>query len=243
MCMRELGRGPRLHVHPLSAIPLRDRVLQRERPCRSHPGDAHQAAEPHPPVALQQLAVTTELFERYELVDIRAHMRGRKHLPSGNVFSLVMRIEAMADREGEPGAIVEEIVSGLAGPRHARLRKTLLKWFALVARRHEVDLDFLQDEEAVRHHMATGTIRTFADECFARRFAVLRAQGRQEGIERGVQHERNLLRRLAERKFGAQVGHRVAGMLATIDDPAQLEDVGDWIIDCEDGDELLARIG
>lgn len=181
--------------------------------------------------------------ERYELVDIRAHMRARKHLTSGNVFLLVMRIEAMADREGEPGAIVEEIVSGLAGPRHARLRKTLLKWFALVARRHEVDLDFLQDEEAVRHHMATGTIRTFADECFARRFAVLRAQGRQEGIERGMQHERNLLRRLAERKFGAQVGHRVAGMLATIDDPAQLEDVGDWIIDCEDGDELLARIG
>ena len=34
------GRGAGLHVHPPSAIPLRDRVLQRERPCRSHPGDA-----------------------------------------------------------------------------------------------------------------------------------------------------------------------------------------------------------
>lgn len=60
--------------------------------------------------------------ERYELEDIRAHMRRRKHLPSGNVFSLVMRIEAMAEREGEPGAIVDEIVSGLAGPRRRGMR-------------------------------------------------------------------------------------------------------------------------
>ena len=40
-----------------------------------------------------------------------------------------------------------------------------------------------------------------------------------------------------------EAGHRVAGMLTSIHDPAQLEDVGDWIIDCEDGDELLAPIG
>lgn len=176
--------------------------------------------------------------ERYELVDIRAQMRSGRTLPRNNVLSLVMRTETMAEREGEPGAIVEEI----AGVQDEGLRKTVLKWFTLTASRHDIDVDFLQDEEEFARLMAEGILRTVADECFERRFALLRAEGLEQGLERGVKRQRRLLRRLAKSKFGGRTADRLAGMLTNIDDPRRLEDVGLWIINCEESDELLGRL-
>ena len=65
-----------------------------------------------------------------------------------------------------------------------------------------------------------------------------REQGRAEVVE----HERVLLLRQTERKFGADVAGRLAALLAGIEDPERLADVGEWIIDCASGDELIARL-
>ena len=65
-----------------------------------------------------------------------------------------------------------------------------------------------------------------------------REQGRAEIIEQ----ERALLRRLIERKFGADTAERAAPLLAGIGEPGRLADVGEWIIDCASGDELIARL-
>ena len=65
-----------------------------------------------------------------------------------------------------------------------------------------------------------------------------RAEGRAEGVEQ----ERALLRRLTERKFGVETAERLSALLAGIGDPARLADIGDWIIDCASGDELIARV-
>ena len=69
------------------------------------------------------------------------------------------------------------------------------------------------------------------------------AQGIEQGIERGLAAERQLLRRQAARRFGAATAARLDGLLADIRDTEGLEPVGDWIIDCADGDELIARFG
>ena len=73
-----------------------------------------------------------------------------------------------------------------------------------------------------------------------------RAQGRAEGVEQGraegVDQERALLRRLTERKFGAETADRLSAFLAGIGEPERLADIGDWIIDCASGDELIARV-
>ena len=66
-----------------------------------------------------------------------------------------------------------------------------------------------------------------------------REQGRAEGVE----HERVLLLRQIERKFGADTAGRAAPLLAGIGEPERLADVGEWIIDCASGDELIARLG
>ena len=70
-----------------------------------------------------------------------------------------------------------------------------------------------------------------------------RAEGIEQGIEQGIAAERDLLRRLAARKFDAGTAERLAGLLARIDDPERLAEAGDWIIESASGDELIARVG
>ena len=72
-----------------------------------------------------------------------------------------------------------------------------------------------------------------------------RQQGRQEGIiqgiERGLTHERALLCRLTTRRFGAATAERLAGLLDAVSDPERLAEVGEYIVDCDTGSELLER--
>lgn len=68
-----------------------------------------------------------------------------------------------------------------------------------------------------------------------------RAEGRAAGRAEGRAEQRALLRRLAARRFDAGTAERLAELIADVDDPVDLADVGDWIIDCATRDELLER--
>ena len=69
--------------------------------------------------------------------------------------------------------------------------------------------------------------------------AKLRAEGRVEGLTEG---QIAVMRRLAARKFGPETAERLAGHLAKILDPERLGEVGEWILECDEGEELLARV-
>ena len=69
-----------------------------------------------------------------------------------------------------------------------------------------------------------------------------RAEGVREGIERGLDQQRTLLGRLVATKFGAQASARAEPLLARIADPERLAEVGEWLLACEHGDELLDRV-
>ena len=66
-------------------------------------------------------------------------------------------------------------------------------------------------------------------------------RGIERGIERGRAEERALLCRLAARKFGDETGERLSGLVARLADPERLAEVGEWVIECGTGTELLAR--
>ena len=93
----------------------------------------------------------------------------------------------------------------------------------------------------------SGDIEVFFTERALAEREKLRAEGRAEGIERGIEQgiaaERDLLRRQATRKFDAGTAERLAGLLSRIDDPERLAEVGDSIIECASGDELIGRFG
>ena len=79
-------------------------------------------------------------------------------------------------------------------------------------------------------------------------------QGLEQGIEQGIEQgmargreqilieERALLRRMAERRFGSSIATGVAAMLADIDDGEGFAAVGDAIVDCTTGSELMQRL-
>ena len=67
-------------------------------------------------------------------------------------------------------------------------------------------------------------------------------QGRAEGLAAGREEERRLLLDQTARKFGRTPARQLAALLADVDDPDRLGEVGGWIIDCETGDELVACV-
>ena len=48
--------------------------------------------------------------------------------------------------------------------------------------------------------------------------------------------------RMAARKFDAATAERLAGHLARMSEPEQMGEVGEWLLECEHGEELLQRV-
>ena len=69
-----------------------------------------------------------------------------------------------------------------------------------------------------------------------------RAEGLTQGRAEGIVRHRTFLGRLAAQKFGPHAAERIADLLTGIEDPDRLAAVGDLIIACDDGDELLSRL-
>ena len=69
-------------------------------------------------------------------------------------------------------------------------------------------------------------------------------QAHREGLGRGRMEGRaTLVSRLARQKFGARTAERLAKLLDGITDPEAVARIGDQIIECETGEDLLARAG
>ena len=85
-------------------------------------------------------------------------------------------------------------------------------------------------------------IRAWRDELVAQGQARGQAQGIERGIEQGRADERALLCRQAARRFGTETAQRLSGLLESLKAADELAVVGDWIVDCETGADLLARV-
>ena len=76
--------------------------------------------------------------------------------------------------------------------------------------------------------------------------AGVRAESREEGIRLGIKQgraaERARLRRQAALRFGARTGERLSDLLDGLAAGEALDQVGDWIIECGSGEDLLSRV-
>ena len=78
----------------------------------------------------------------------------------------------------------------------------------------------------------------------------MRDEGREEGRrwaermrEEGLARERKLLLRLARVRFGGALAERLSVLLEGIADTDRLEEIGEWLLVCDSGEALLARLG
>ena len=51
-----------------------------------------------------------------------------------------------------------------------------------------------------------------------------------------------LVGRMAERRFGAGAAARVTALLADETDLSRLDEAGEWLLECDTGEALLARL-
>jgi len=76
---------------------------------------------------------------------------------------------------------------------------------------------------------------TWADRIRAEGRRKWHAEGRREG-------ERKLILRQARIRFGEQLADSLAVLLERIADVDRLEEIGEWLLDCDSGDSLLKRV-
>ena len=193
--------------------------------------------------------------EGYPVVDtLRV---GADDLRHDNAAALLAGLE-----NPSPERIAEQLAAlhrRLGARELAPLRDVMLRWARRVARRRlKLDLEIedmaelerLDESDDLEAYYAA-RLRAWQDEYRAEGRAEGIAQGVEQGIEQGLERgieqglaaERELLCRQTARKFGAGTAERLSDLLARIGDTRRLAEVGDWIIDCATGDDLIARFG
>ena len=88
---------------------------------------------------------------------------------------------------------------------------------------------------------------TVAEAAWDRWDAKVRAEGFEQGMEKGIergieQGGVRLIGRQAALKFGAETARRLGGLLEGLTAQEDLDLVGDWILQCGSGDEMLSRV-
>ena len=168
-------------------------------------------------------------------------------VPEDNAVGLQAALEQAMFEESAP--ILRRVDAVLAGPEHAELRKAFAAW---LRRLWAEDYGALTDgDEALSRELdrmvnagEVEAMRSLAAERWKernrKREAQVLARGRAEGRTEGIEFERRLLANQAARRFGADAGERLSALLADVSEPEHLAAVGDAIVDCGAGAELLA---
>ena len=170
---------------------------------------------------------------RYYLLD-QGRMGG-DDLPGRNLVSALIALETnrVGERVPELLAALFERLRELRNPELTQVFREWVKQVLVPRKMQGTALESLPGSEEVRPML---------QELVAEWVAEGRERGLQEGIEQGRGEERKLLCRLAARKFTAATAPRMSALLERLRDPERLAEVGDWIIECETEEELLARV-
>ena len=179
--------------------------------------------------------------QRYLLID--EHALRAEDLPRGNVVSAQIALEQGSVAALPP--VLRELSDLLAGPRYASLRRGFAEWTRQVVERSRTASGDSALAGALRALEETGGLREMGSLLAERIDEYVDEQVEKRARERveqhGLEQERALLSRLAARKFDAETAAALAALLGRVDDPERLAEIGEQVIDCATGDELLAR--
>ena len=160
-----------------------------------------------------------------------------ERLPAGNRQAALIRLET-ASPERLP-VVLMDALRRWDGPESAGLRRGFHARARSVMRRHGLELPSLAECERMLADRKGGTKMTALMEAtFQKYFDEIEARGMEQGVAQG---RTDLLRHLAERRFGAEAAGQLAGLLAAMDADRLIE-VGDWMLECRTAGELFDRL-
>ncbi len=169
---------------------------------------------------------------QYEVLDLRA-LAG--HDPQGRDV-----VSWIASMESDPSPdnvlrVVRNVREAYPGPEHARLRQAFREWILGAAESWGIgEEDLAQVESMEEAEMVYHAIEELKEQYRREGRGRGRAEGRAEG-------HATMACRLARLKFGAETAERLSQLLEGIAEPERIARIGDRIIECETGAELLAR--
>ena len=165
----------------------------------------------------------------YLLLDVGA--LAAHDLPRRNRMSVLVRLETAPS----PEALLETLRDTLAWLGNDELGPVFVNWVSEVL----MPLRFPSADRREIEDLQEGTtmLAERAKEWTEQWFA----EGRENGLEEGLEHQRDMAVRMARLKFGDAAAERLSPVLRHIADPAALAEVGDWVIQCRDGTELLSH--
>ena len=208
--------------------------------------------QPAPPENARFGAVEAEPLkfcgDGFALLDLQA-MDGDA-LPDDNGVAWLARIESARD-EGELSAALDGVSEWLDDDADGTLGSAVLGWMRalndakqlLEAEEFEMAVQTAGGKERPRGHW-TDRVKRDRLRSMARARAEGRKQGRKQEREacnvEWLARERALLSRQADRRFGADVAERLTPALERADHDG-LTQIGDWIVEADDADQLLRR--
>ena len=189
---------------------------------------------------------------RYFLLD--EGVQGEDDLPRRNLVSALIALENSRSPADLKRAM-DALIDWLRGPGEQEVKRSFEEWIGRVLmpqRFGAEDPASMQPLEEVRTMLAERVkewTRQWVEEGREQGREEGREQGREQGREegreqgreQGLAEERRLLCRQAARKFGDETAGRLSGLLDGLAAPGSLAEVGDWIIDCDVGEDLLDR--
>ena len=156
----------------------------------------------------------------HKALDLRA-LTGQP-LPERNVVSWIAGMEADSSA-GNVSRVVREVLDTYPGLEHKRLREAFREWVLGAARSWGIGEEVMKQVESLKE-------------------AGMAYAGVEELKERAQREGRvTLVCRQARLKFGADTAERLSELMEGISDPERIDRIGDRIIQCETGAELLAR--
>lgn len=200
---------------------------------------------------------TPQRTRAYATVDLRRLIDGREldgvRLPADSRLATLAALESAATTE-LPGLLAkaferhgEAEAAGWRRGLHLRVQTVLQRAdIGELPPFEECERTLAQQQRRRKGTEMTGmleaTVRRWRDEQ-DEQIVQSRAEGVVQGRAEGVVQGRvALLRRQAERRFGADTARRLAALLTAAPDAALLDEAGDWLLDCRTGADLLARL-
>ena len=180
--------------------------------------------------------------QRYWLLDVGRHHTSALPRERNLVAALIQLENSRTPADLPP--VLEALIRWLGSSEESGLKRAFSEWIVRVllpSRLPGVELPPLQQLDEVKTMLAE-RVKEWTEQWRQEGLQKGLEQGLEQGIEQGLEQERRLLQRQAAHKFDMDTAQQLATLLSSLRDPEQLAQIGEWIIDCSSGSELLARV-
>ncbi len=174
---------------------------------------------------------------RHEVLDLRD--RARHPLPGANVVSWIASLE-LDPSPDNVSRVAHRVLERYPGAKHARLREAFREWVLGAAASWGMGEEVLAEVQSLKEaEMIYAGVEELKERAHREGLGVGRTKGRAEGR---VEGRATMVCRQARLKFGAETAEQLSRLIEGIVDPERIARIGDRIIECETGAELLARV-